>query len=51
MSEVIQPIVEWAMVNDSIRIQYIYLKDGFTPNTENAIEWKILLDAYKKNKK
>jgi len=51
MSEVIKPIVEWAMINDSIRIQHIYLQDGFTPNTENAREWKILLDAYKKNKK
>jgi hypothetical protein len=47
MSEVIQPIVEWAMKNDSIKIQTIYLKDGFKPNTENAREWKTLLDRYK----
>jgi len=47
MKEVIKPIVEWAKVNDSIRINKIYLIDGFIPNIENAKEWKILLDEYK----
>ena len=46
MKEVIEPIVEWAKVNDFIRINKIYLNDGFIPNTENAKEWKILLAKY-----
>ena len=48
MKEVIEPIVEWAKVNDFIRINKIYLNDGFIPNTENAKEWKILLAKYNK---
>ena len=48
MKEVIEPIVEWAKVNDFIRINKIYLNDGFIPNTENAKEWKILLAEYNK---
>ena len=51
MSEVIRPIVEWAIVNDSIRIYNIYLKDGFIPNKENAKEWNNLLNAYKQQYK
>ena len=48
MKEVIEPIVEWAKVNDFIRINKIYLNDGFIPNTENAKDWKILLAEYNK---
>lgn len=46
MHDLIKPIVDWAKVNDSIRIQNIYLKDGFVPNTENAEEWKVLFERY-----
>ena len=46
MGEVIKPIVEWATLNDSIRIHKIYLNDGFVPGTANAEEWKILFRAY-----
>lgn len=50
MHEVIKPIVDWAKEHDSLRIQKIYLQDGFVPNRENAQEWKALFDLYKKAK-
>ena len=47
MKEIIQPIVDWARVNDSTRIHQIYLNEGFIPNTTNAEEWKQLFMGYK----
>lgn len=50
MHEVIKPIVIWAKEHDSLRIQKIYLRDGFVPNKENAKEWKELLMLWKYRK-
>lgn len=46
MHDKIKPLVEWATINDSITIHRIYLKDGFRPSTENAKDWKKLLNLY-----
>ncbi len=48
MHEVIKPIVAWAQQNDSLRLQKVYPDGSFTPNTENAEEWKILFENYAK---
>lgn len=47
MHDLVKPIVAWARENDSLRIQKVYLQDGFVPNKENAAEWKILFDSYR----
>lgn len=44
----LQPIVEWAKENDSIRINSIYLSKGFKADSLNAVEWKQLFQAYDK---
>ena len=46
MHDLIKPMVEWAKVHDSIRINNIYLQEGFVPSTENAREWQVLFDLY-----
>lgn len=44
--DVIKPYVDWAKKYDSVRIQNIYLENGFVPSKENADEWKILFANY-----
>ncbi len=46
MHDLIKPIVAWAKVNDSVRINKIYLNNGFVPSEENAREWKALFERY-----
>lgn len=50
MHDLVKPMVEWARENDSLRIQKIYLLDGFIPNEENAAEWKTLFEMYGKSR-
>ena len=49
MHDAIKPIVDWARVNDSLRIQKIYLENGFVANRENAAEWRKIIELYEKN--
>lgn len=46
LHDLIKPVVDWAKENDSIRIQRIYLENGFVPSKENADEWKELFQLY-----
>ncbi len=46
MHDVIKPIVDWAKQNDSLRIQKIYLKNGFVPGKANADNWKLIFKKY-----
>lgn len=46
LDDLLKPIVHWAKENDSMRIQKIYLQDGFVANEQNANEWKVLLENF-----
>ena len=41
-----KPIVEWALVNDSVEITELYPDNEFVPSAENALRWKTLLARY-----
>lgn len=48
--EHLNPIVEWALVNDSIEIQQLYPNGRIVPSGKNARRWKKLLQRYNKEK-
>jgi len=41
-----QPIVDWALENESLEIAELYPNNEFVPSTENAFRWKKLLERY-----
>ena len=45
-SEHLNPIVEWALENDSTEITELYPNGAIIPSKENAIRWKKLLSKY-----
>ena len=45
-AEHLKPIVEWALINDSIEISELYPEGNIIPSRENAIRWKKFLKKY-----
>jgi hypothetical protein len=48
--EHLEPIVEWALQNDSLEIQQLYPNGRIVPSSENARRWKKLLRKYHDSK-